>query len=37
MACGILVPGPGIEAELQNCKCGVLATGPPGKSLNLIL
>ena len=31
-ACGISVPWPGIESVPLYWKCGVLATGPPGKS-----
>ena len=38
MACGILVPWPGLEPRLRQWECQVLTTGPPGKSLtNLFL
>ena len=33
MACGILVPRPGIEPESPALEGGFLTTGPPGKSL----
>ena len=33
MACGILVPRPGIEPESVALVGGFLTTGPPGKSL----
>ena len=33
MACGILVPQPGIEAVPLNSKCRVLSPGLPGRSL----
>ena len=33
---GILVPQPGIEPVSLKWKCGVLATGPPGKPLSYI-
>ena len=32
-----LVPQPGIEPRTLHWECGVLATGPPGKSLSLSL
>lgn len=32
-----LVPQPGIEPRTLHWECGVLATGPPGKSLSLLL
>ena len=31
-AYGVLVPQPGIRLGRLQCKCGVLATGPPGSS-----
>ena len=31
-ACGILAPQPGIEPSTPALECGVLTTGPPGKS-----
>ena len=37
MACGILVPGPGMELASPALQGGFLTTGPPGKSLLLIL
>ena len=33
VACGILVPRPGIEPESPALEGGFLTTGPPGKSL----
>ena len=33
MACGILVPRPGIEPASSALEGGFLTTGPPGKSL----
>ena len=33
IACGTLVPQPGIEPESPAFKHGVLITGPPGESL----
>ena len=35
MACGILLPGPGIELVIFALEDGLLTTGPPGKSLFL--
>ena len=35
--CGILVPWPGIEPVPLQQKCRVLTTGPPGKSLMILL
>ena len=32
MACGILVPQPGIELACPELEDGFLTTGPPGKS-----
>ena len=37
MACEILVPESGIKPILMQCKCRVLTTGPPGKSLKQYL
>ena len=34
VACGILVPRPGIEPVSPALQDGFLTTGPPGKSLN---
>ena len=36
-ACGILVPEPGIEPMSPALASGFLTTGPPGKSLALLL
>ena len=36
MACGILVPRPGIEATAPTLEGEVLTTGPPGKSQDFI-
>ena len=36
-ACGILVPGPGIEPVPLQGKCGVLTTRMPGKFLGRLL
>ena len=32
VACGILVPGPGVEPASPALQDGFLTTGPPGKS-----
>ena len=37
MACGILVPQPGIKPESLVLQAGFLTTGPPWKSQSLIL
>ena len=37
VACGILVPQPGIESTLPALKVSVLTTGSPGKSPNAFL
>ena len=37
MACGILVPTPGIQPTSPALPSGVLPTGPPGKSLSWLL
>ena len=35
MACGILIPQPGIEPVYPALQGGILTAGPPGKSLSL--
>ena len=35
-ACGILVPGPGIEPVSPALAEGFLITGPPGKPLSIL-
>ena len=37
MACGILVPQPGIEPMLLQWKCSIFTNGPPGKSQETFL
>ena len=37
LACGILVPWPGIEPEPPALECRVLTTGPPGNLFNSII
>ena len=37
MACGILVPQPGIKPTFSAVEGGYLTTGPPGKSLNVYM
>ena len=37
VACGILVPGPGVEPGSQEWKRQVLTTGPPGNSLEWLM
>ena len=36
VACGILVPWPGMEPVPLHCKCRVLTTGLPGKSCSVV-
>ena len=37
MACGILIPEPGIKPTTLALEGGFLTTGPPGKSLSVLI